>query len=113
MRIALLCQKKFPIDFNTSLIQAAQAFPIVVFTHRLENNDRRIMEVAEAEVLPNGDRRYRTLFCYNITKNIITKDGYKIEGHFEQPEIMSEGLKRKLLQYGVPQPLLQQFLKKE
>lgn len=113
MRIALLCQKKFPIDFNTSLIQAAQAFPIVVFTHRLENNDRRIMEVSEAEVLPNGDRRYRTLFNYNITKNVITKDGYKVEGHFEQPELMSEGLKRKLLQYGVPQPLLQQFLKKD
>lgn len=110
MRIALLCQKKFPIDFNTSLIQAAQAFPIVVFTHRLENNDRKIMEIAEAEVLPNGERRYRTLFNYNITKNTLTDDGYQVEGYFDQPEIMSDSLRRKLLQYGVPQPLLQQFI---
>ncbi len=110
MRIALLCQKKFPIDFNTSLIQAAQAFPIVVFTHRLENNDRKVMEIAEAEVLPNGERRYRTLFNYNITNNILTKDGYQVEGHFDQPEIMSNSLKKKLLQYGVPQTLLRQFL---
>ncbi|MBR3620325.1 MAG: CpaF family protein [Clostridia bacterium] len=113
MRIALLCQKKFPIDFGTSLIQAAQAFPIVVFTHRLENNDRKIMEISEAEVLPNGETRYRTLFNYNITKNNLTPDGYEVEGYFDQPEIMSESLKRKLLQYGVPQPLLQQFLTKD
>lgn len=110
MRIALLCQKKFPIDFNTSLIQAAQAFPIVVFTHRLENNDRKVMEIAEAEVLPNGERRYRTLFNYNITNNILTKDGYMVEGHFDQPEKMSNSLRKKLLQYGVPQTLLKQFL---
>ena len=73
MRIALLCQKRFPIDFKTSLMQAGQAFPIVVYTHKLENNERKIMDITECEILPNGERAYHTLFRFSITKNVIEK----------------------------------------
>ena len=111
MRIALLCQKKFPIDFNTSLIQSAQAFPIVVFTHKLENNARKIMNIAEAEVNKKGERQYRTLYDYEITKNTLTDGTYEIEGSFKQPEIMSDNLKQKLMQYGIPQDVLQKLYK--
>lgn len=112
MRIALLCQKRFPIDFNTSLLQAGQAFPLVVYTHKLENNDRKIMDISECEVLPNGERRYHTLFCFHITRNELVKGKYITEGYFEQPELMSDNLKRKLLQFGVPQEELAKFLEK-
>ncbi len=112
MRIALLCQKRFPIDFRTSLMQAGQAFPVVVYTHKLENNERKIMDISECEILPNGDRLYHTLFRFNITKNEIVKGKYVTEGYFEQPEIMSDNLKNKLLQFGVPQDELNRFLKK-
>ena len=112
MRIALLCQKRFPIDFKTSLMQAGQAFPIVVYSHKLENNERKIMDISECEILPNGDRVYHTLFRFNITKNEIVNGKYVTEGYFEQPEIMSDNLKRKLLQFGVPQEELGKFLKK-
>ena len=112
MRIALLCQKRFPIDFQTSLMQAGQAFPIVVYSHKLENNERRIMDISECEVTPNGQRIYHTLYRYNITKNEIVNGKYEIEGHFEQVEVMSDSLKRKLLQFGVPQDKLNSFLVK-
>ncbi len=112
MRIALLCQKRFPIDFKTSLMQAGQAFPIVVYTHKLENNERKIMDITECEILPNGERAYHTLFRFNITKNIIEKGKNITEGHFEQPEIMSDSLKKKLMQFGVPQDVLSKFLEK-
>lgn len=112
MRIALLCQKRFPIDFKTSLMQAGQAFPIVVYSHKLENNERKIMDISECEILPNGDRVYHTLFRFNITKNEIVNGKFVTEGYFEQPEIMSDNLKRKLLQFGVPQEELNKFLKK-
>ncbi len=112
MRIALLCQKRFPIDFKTSLMQAGQAFPIVVYTHKLENNERKIMDITECEILPNGERAYHTLFRFNITKNVIEKGKNITEGHFEQPEIMSDSLKKKLLQFGVPQDVLSSFLEK-
>ena len=109
-RLALLCQKRFPINFNTSLMQAAQAFPIVVFEHKLEDNNRKIMDISECVVSSNGEREYRTLFRYNITKNEIVDGKYVIEGHFEQPEIMSEHLKHRLMQFGVPQDVLCKFL---
>ncbi len=112
MRIALLCQKRFPIDFKTSLMQAGQAFPIVVYTHKLENNERKIMDITECEILPNGERAYHTLFRFNITKNVIEKGKNITEGHFEQPEIMSDSLKKKLMQFGVPQDVLSRFLEK-
>ncbi len=112
MRIALLCQKRFPIDFKTSLMQAGQAFPVVVYTHKLENNDRKIMDISECEILPNGDRVYHTLFRFHITKNEIVKGKYVTDGYFEQPEIMSNNLKTKLLQFGVPQDELNKYLEK-
>ncbi len=112
MRIALLCQKRFPIDFKTSLMQAGQAFPVVVYTHKLENNERKIMDISECEILPNGDRLYHTLFRFHITKNEIVNGKFVTEGFFEQPEIMSDNLKKKLLQFGVPQDELNKFLTK-
>jgi len=111
MRIALLCQKRFPIDFNTSLMQAGQAFPLVVYTHKLENNARKIMDISECEILFNGERRYHVLYRYNITKNTINGNKVCIEGYFEKAGIPSDNLKRKLIQYGVPQAQLNRFLK--
>ncbi len=110
-RLALLCQKRFPINFNTSLMQAAQAFPVVVFEHKLEDNSRKIMDISECVVHSNGEREYRTLFRYNITKNDIVDEKYIIEGNFEQTQIMSDSLKKRLMQFGVPQNVLQEFLK--
>jgi len=110
MRIALLCQKRFPIDFNTSLIQSGQAFPLVIFTQRLENNDRKIMDISECEILPDGKRRYRCLYKFNITNNQRKGDKTFIEGDFTKPEIMSENLKRKLIQFGILQQELEKYL---
>lgn len=112
MRIALLCQKRFPIDFKTSLMQAGQAFPLVVYTHKLENNERKIMDISECEILPNGERKYHTLFCYHITRNEVVNGKFVTEGYFEQPEIISETLQRKLVQFGVPQNELAKFLER-
>lgn len=112
MRIALLCQKRFPIDFGTSLMQAGQAFPLVVYSHKLENNERKIMDISECEILPDGERKYHTLFRYHITRNEYVKGKFVTEGYFEQPEIMSEAMQRKLLQFGVPQNELAKFLEK-
>ena len=113
MRLALLCQKRFPINFQTSLMQAGQAFPIVVYAHKLEDNSRKIMDISECVILPNGEREYHTLFRDNITKNELKRGKYKIEGYFEQPELMSENLRRKLMQFGVPLETLNSFLGKE
>ena len=112
-RIGLLCQKRFSIDFNTSLIQAAQAFPIVVYCHKLENNDRKIMDMTECEILPNGMRQYHTLFSYHITKNEVIGGRTVTQGEFVRGEGISPSLQRRLLQGGVPRAELERFCSRE
>lgn len=111
MRIALLCQKRFPINFATSLMQAGQAFPVVVYAHKLENNSRKCMDISECVINSSGEREYRCLYNYQITKNTIEDGEFIIEGEFRKPNVMSESLKRRLVQYGVPQDELNVFLK--
>ena len=111
MRIALLCQKRFPINFQTSLMQAGQAFPIVVYSHKLENNSRKCMDISECIISAAGEREYNCLYNYEITKNTIENDAFVIEGHFGKPNLMSDSLRRRLIQYGVPQSELNRFLK--
>lgn len=110
MRITLLCQKRFPIDFDTSLIQSGQAFPVVVFTHKLEDNSRKIMDISECEILSNGRRRYRRLYKYDITKNWRKENKTIIEGKFSKSGKMSETLMRKLVQNGVSQTQLNKYM---
>ena len=111
MRIALLCQKRFPINFQTSLMQAGQAFPIVVYSHKLENNSRKCMDISECIINAAGEREYNCLYNYEITKNTIEDEQFIIEGHFCKPHRMSDSLRRRLVQYGVPQNKLNRFLK--
>lgn len=113
MRIALLCQKRFPIDFSTSLVQAGQAFPLVVYAHKLENNQRRIMDISECIITPSGEREYRCLYDFRITKNTVENGEFVVDGQFGKPNVMSESLKRRLIQYGVPQDELSFFLKEQ
>ena len=110
MRIALLCQKRFPIDFNTSLVQAGQAFPLVVYAHKLENNARKIMDISECIITPSGEREYRCMYDFRITKNTVENGEFVVDGQFGKPNIMSDSLKRRLIQYGVPQDELNFFL---
>lgn len=113
MRIALLCQKRFPINFQTSLMQAGQAFPIVVYAHKLENNARKIIDISECIIGASGEREYNCLYNYAITENAVVDGEFKIEGHFGKPNIMSGSLKKRLIQYGVPQNELNLFLGKK
>ena len=111
-RIALLSQKKFPIAYETSMMQAAQAFPIIVFALKLANNQRKVMQICECEITDDGRRVYHSLFRYHILKNQIKNGKTIIEERFEQPEIMSDSLKNRLIQYGAPPQLLDKFIVK-
>jgi pilus assembly protein CpaF len=110
MRIALLCQKRFPIDFNISMIQAGQAFPLIVYTHRLENNSRKVMDISECVIKPNGERFYQSLYGYQIEKNILRDNRFEIEGRFCKPHRMSDSLYQRLTNFGAPQDVLRKFL---
>lgn len=112
MRLALLCQKRFPINFQVSLMQAGQAFPLVVYAHKLEDYSRRIMDITECEILPNGESKYNTLYRFKILKNEIVDGQCVIQGEFEKVNDMSKAMQRKLMQFGVPQDELNRFITK-
>ncbi len=109
-RIALLCQRRFQLGMQVSLSQARQAFPIVVFAHKCENNERKIMDISECYVTPEGKTEYRCLYRYNITENICENGKYKIIGAFERVNTPSEHLKTQLTRSGVPQEMLEKFI---
>lgn len=108
-RISLLCQRRFQLGMEVSLSQSRQAFPIVVFAHKCEDNSRKVMDITECEVTPDGKTCYRCLYRYNIRENNYENGKFHIQGEFEKVNSPSEYLRTLLTRSGVPLELLNQF----
>ena len=109
-RIASLAYQNFE---KQSLQQAALAFPVVVFAHKLEDNSRKVMDITECVVGDDGELIYRKLWQYRISCNEYENGRYRVEGKFERVNPISDSLRLKLLRGGVPQELLGQYTGKE
>ena len=99
-RMVSLCKRAVDMSDETLLSYVTEAYPIVVFCKQLENKQRRMMEIMECEILPNGDRRYNTLFRYVITENHMEDGKFVIEGHHTQVNEISVSLRKRLLENG-------------
>ena len=110
-RMVSLCKRAVDMSDETLLSYVTEAYPIVVFCKQLENKQRRMMEIMECEILPNGDRRYNTLFRYVITENHMENGKFVIEGHHTQVNEISVSLRKRLLENGMPNEELQALLK--
>ncbi len=101
-RIADLSRKGNNTDYQTALIQAQEAFPIVVFLHTLQDNTRRIMGVTECFVDEENKASYNPLYKFEIEENSYTENGKpKIIGSHKQIGIPSEYLIGKMKLYGI------------
>mgnify|MGYP002443654208 CR=1 FL=1 len=112
-RIAFLSQRRFPIDMKISLQQAALAFPVVVFAHKLEDNSRKVMDISECIVHDDGELEYRTLYRFRIRSNEYTNGRFHIDGEFVKENIPSESLCEKMLRGGISHETLERFRRKE
>ena len=110
-RIAFLSQRRFPIDMKILMQQAALAFPVVVFAHKLEDNSRKVMDISECVVHDDGELEYRTLYRYKINSNEYKDGRFHIIGEFIKENTPSDYLCTKLLRGGIPQEILQKFNK--
>ena len=108
-RISLLCQRRFQLGMAVSLSQSRQAFPVVVFAHKCEDNSRKVMDITECEVTPDGKTCYRCLYRYNIRENNYENGKFHITGEFDKVNSPSEYLRTLLTRSGVPLELLNQF----
>ena len=112
-RMVSLCKRAVDMNDATLMDYVTEAYPIVVFCKQLENKQRRMMEIMECEILPDGTRHYRALFQYVITENRVEDGTYIIEGHHEQVNAISESLARRLLENGMPRQMLQSLQRLE
>ena len=60
-RIALLCQRRFALGMDVSLLQCRRAFPLVVFAHPGAHGRRRVMDVTACLTDDEGHADYRVL----------------------------------------------------
>lgn len=101
-RMVSLCKRAVDMSDETLLSYVTEAYPIVVFCKQLENRERRLMEIQECEIHPDGTRSYRPLFQYQITENRMEDGKFIIEGQHEQVHAISDGLAKRLLENGMP-----------
>lgn len=109
-RMVTLCKQKYDINDRTLYNLVTEAFPIVMFVKKLEDKTRKIMEITECEILPDGSRKICTLFRFNVSGNQASGDGVRVIGEFEKVCDISENLQKRLLENGMPKKTLAQFI---
>lgn len=109
-RMVSLCKRAVDMGDDTLMGFVTEAYPIVAFCKQLENKERRLMEIMECEILPDGTRKFRPLFQYQITENRVENGKFVIKGSHKQVNPISEGLARRLMENGMPQEMLLQLL---
>ena len=112
-RMVTLCKRKYPnVDDTVILNLVTEAFPIVVYAKQLENKQRRIMEIMECEIKPDGEREYHTLYRYKISENRVEDGKFIIKGEHIKVEDPSPSLQRRMLENGASVEELNRFLRK-
>ena len=105
-RMVTLCKRKYEMADETLMDLVTEAFPVVVFAKQLEDKSRKIMEIMECEILPDGTRRYNTLYHYQITENRLEDGKYKISGFHTQAQPISASLQKRFVENGMPRQML-------
>ena len=82
----------------------------MVYCRQLENKQRRITNISECEILPDGSRRLHKLYEYHITDNHLEDNRFIIEGEHRKCEEISESLRRRFIENGMPLGELAQFV---
>jgi pilus assembly protein CpaF len=112
-RIVTLCKRKYDMADDTLMDLVTEAFPIVVFAKQLESKERKLMEIMECEILPDGTRRFNTLYRFNITENRIEDGKFTVSGRHERVSPLSAGLRKRLLENGMPESALEKLMGKD
>lgn len=112
-RMVSLCKRAVDMSDETLMGYVTEAYPIVVFCKQLENKERKLMEIMECEILPDGTRNYRTLFQYIITENRMEDGAFIIKGYHEQVNSISASLSKRFLENGMPIDTIKKLKKKE
>jgi pilus assembly protein CpaF len=109
-RMVSLCKRAVDMSDETLMGYVTEAYPIIAFCKQLENKSRRVMEIMECEILPDGSRNFRPLFQYAITENRVENGKFIISGQHGVVQGISRSLQKRFLENGMPQDTLKQIL---
>ncbi|WP_244971232.1 ATPase, T2SS/T4P/T4SS family [Vallitalea guaymasensis] len=109
-RMVTLCKQRYDMDEKTLYNLVTEAFPIVMFCKKLEDNTRHIMEITECLIKEDGSREIHTLYKYNITDNNEVDGTLKIEGYYKKVNNISKAMQKRLLENGMPKTELRKFV---
>ena len=109
-RMVSLCKRAVDMNDETLMGFVTEAYPIVAFCKQLENKERRLMEIMECEIRPDGTRVFRPLFQYQITENRVEDGKFIITGSHKQVNAISDSLARRFTENGMPQEMLKKLL---
>lgn len=110
LRLGSLCLRRHAMSLDVAQMLAAKAFPVVAYQQKLENNERKIMNISECIVTSDGKREYHTLYRYVVEDNLSLGGKVPTAGHFEKVESMSKSLQDRLITFGAPKALIRRFL---
>ena len=104
-RIAMLAIKKYPINITVALMQAAMAFPVIVYLSKLDDNSRKIVDISECTILEDSAtgemlRVYSELYKFNIRNVSKSNDTIVIDGSHEKVGRMSDSLRETMILHG-------------
>ena len=109
-RMVTLCKRVSDMSDEALMKLVTEAFPIVVFAKQLDNKKRKVMEIMECEILPDGTRKNRTLFRYDIKEN--RREGNKciIVGEHVKEASISHNMQRRLISNGMPKDVWEKMI---
>lgn len=109
-RMVTLCKRKHEMSDDTLMDLVTEAFPVIAFAKQLEDKSRKIMEIMECVIQPDGSRRYNTLYHFVIEDNRLEDGRYYISGHHEPVHPISANLQKHFIDNGMPQQELNRLL---
>lgn len=110
-RMVTLCITKYELSDQTLYKLVTEAFPIVIFSKQLADKSRKIMEITECVINPDGTRSINTLYRYKIDDYVVENGNIKeIKGHFEKVNEMSKNLQVLLYERGMLKEKLQKYV---
>ncbi|WP_416390486.1 ATPase, T2SS/T4P/T4SS family [[Clostridium] symbiosum] len=112
-RMVSLCKRAVDMSDETLMGYVTEAYPIIVFCKQLENRQRVMMEIMECEIKPDGARKYRPLYQYEITENQLEGDHFVVQGKHRVMNPISDGLYKRLLENGMPVEVINRYRRME
>lgn len=104
-RIAMLAIKKYPIDIKVALMQAAMAFPVIVYISKLDDNSRKVMNISECNLIEDdatGEsiRLYSCLYQYKIHDTKKEGNVVRIDGEHVKESKISDEIRQTMMLHG-------------